>query len=182
MYLLITVLLILAVAHLTYESIVLPTIRLANRYKLFALRDRLRYLTHQHNNKISDQVFEIVDSSINNTLTLLPHFTVSVYLASFKKFSEKSDLTKKSEARMNTVNNCEIEEVRQIANKASSYLFQTLIYNSLALLILSAPIVIIIEIIRSLFREIKKTTTNIVFTKGSIDLGIDYSSSELVSS
>ena len=181
MYLLITILLILAVAHLTYESVVLPTIRLSTRYKLFALRDRLRLLKHLRRNEISNEVFEIVDSTINNTLTLLPHFTMSILISSAKRLSEKPEIVKKSQSRMELVNNCEIDEIKKIAEKAGRYLFQTLIYYSLALFIILSPIIIVIVMIRSLFREIKNTTKNIAFTKGNIDLEMDFNSPDLVS-
>ena len=55
--------------HFIYESIILPSIRLSLRFKLFALRDQLRRMVMQ--GTASDEVFRIQQSSINNAINML---------------------------------------------------------------------------------------------------------------
>jgi hypothetical protein len=70
--LLIEILMILAVAHFIYNGIILPMIRFSLRVHLFKLRDQLRNLKIRYDVEISDEVFNLVQASINNTTKLLP--------------------------------------------------------------------------------------------------------------
>ncbi len=74
----ISILFWLAILHFIYEGIILPSIRLNLRYKLFVLRDELRSLRHEvaivvgFFQKIFSLVKDIVSLSENDLHKLMP--------------------------------------------------------------------------------------------------------------
>ena len=63
----------LAGYHLMYESVILPTIRMSVRYKIFKVRDRLRAEKIKKGDELDDSVYRIVEDNLNNALFFLPN-------------------------------------------------------------------------------------------------------------
>src|SRR3954468_16134165 len=66
--LLILVLFTLALFHWAYESAVAPSMRLAARYKLFALRDELRHFRTQKGFQLDRYAIQLLEESINSAI------------------------------------------------------------------------------------------------------------------
>ncbi len=74
------ILLALAIIHFIYEGIIAPSMRLHYRYRLFTLRDELRFLKATHKDELPDEVFILLQNILNNSITLLHRVNfVAVY-------------------------------------------------------------------------------------------------------
>lgn len=158
------IVILLSVFHYIYESLILPNIRMVNRYKLFALRDRLREIKISGGEDIDDKLFKIVDDGINNTIQFLPYATISTFVDYVLATHSDDRIKKRVEGRVEYVEKSNCPEVIAIANKTSQYLFQTLIYNSLMLSIYFLPLVIISLTIHSFWKWIRRTARLLSFT------------------
>jgi hypothetical protein len=153
---------IMACIHLFYESVLLPSVRMSMRYKLFSLRDNLRMLKIENGDKFDNTVFIILEENINNAINLLPQITAS-YLINAKRIFQQDDKLRKSiEARVRKVDNCEIEGVSHISSKITEYITITFVWNSGAWV----PYLIPVLLTMSFFSYIKEISKKVVFVKG----------------
>lgn len=117
-YLLYTFILI-ALYHLVYEGILLPSLRLRLRYYLFELRDRVRNLKNINNDCCSDQAFSYIQDTINNGLTML-HRTDLIMLMSIESHVENNEILKKQiNRRTEVLSKVEDNEVKSVMRSIS---------------------------------------------------------------
>lgn len=94
--------LLIALYHLIYEGILLPSLRLRLRFRLFEIRDRLRDLKNREKDCCSDQAFAYLQDSINNGLGML-HRTDLITLLKVEEQVEQDDVLKRQLARRSEV-------------------------------------------------------------------------------
>src|SRR5262245_37669523 len=68
----------LSVLHFVYEMIVAPSLRMAARYRLFALRDELRTL--KASGALEEQHFRYLQDSLNALIRALDAFNLSLLI------------------------------------------------------------------------------------------------------
>lgn len=166
---------LLAMFHLFYESVILPTIRMSLRYRLFALRDKLRMIQILRSGGLNDSVFRIVEDNINNAIALLPQITVSHLISANQIFEQNQKLKNSVDARVKKVETCEIDEIRAIAKEVTSHITTCFVWNAGGWLIYLFPVFVILFF----YNAIKEISQELVFVKDEKALGIKNYPSEL---
>lgn len=103
-----------AIIHVMYDRILLPSIRMHFRFKLFALRDDLRMKKLVHGNSITDELYASMEGSINNAIKLLPVINVHMMVTSQEKLASNEELKELIERRRKLLEECPVEEIRSI--------------------------------------------------------------------
>jgi hypothetical protein len=111
---LLVVLIVTTVAHLAYESMIAPSLRLSLRYELFALRDELRQLKMGRGSSFADRHFHFLQDSINTLLSVLNHFDLATLWALEQQLQSDRVLRERMEMRARTLDDCAIPEVALI--------------------------------------------------------------------
>jgi hypothetical protein len=150
------ILIVMAIFHFTYEGIFLPTRRLKLRYDLFELRDKLRRLKANKENKISDELYGLIQSSIDNSIKMLPFATVTLVVKATIELKDSENLRKEISKRIALINNCEVKEIQTIFNKSKELLANAFIINTLPLIIYMLPIAFVLWIIFNVFNKAKR--------------------------
>jgi len=116
--------LLIGMYHLIYEGILLPSLRLRLRFRLFEIRDRLRTLKHLDARCCSDQAFNFLQDSINNGLGML-HRTDLIMLFKVEQQIESSELLRnrleKRNSVLSEVFDPDIIEIRKDINHVARY-------------------------------------------------------------
>jgi hypothetical protein len=79
MTILLSVMMLLTLAHFIYESIVAPSLRLKIRYDLFALRDELRFLKIKRGSSLDDKHYVYLQDSINTMISHLARYDIATF-------------------------------------------------------------------------------------------------------
>jgi len=132
----------LAMLHLVYEYIVLPSIRLKLRYKIFGLRDELRLLKIDKVYDVTDEEFRFLQESLNIAANILSQYDLYSAYQAMKALSGQHDLLKRIDRRNEIINSCTNSKYRAIVNRRGFYIGLAFCANSLFLLIWMLPIVI----------------------------------------
>lgn len=127
---------LLAILHYAYEGIMLPAIRLQLRYRLFALRDRVRHLGE---GQVDGEVFHYMQESTNNAIVVLPRFTVSLIVEGRKLLSNDPALRRRIEKRIQAVDQCPNDEIHKIRKEIEEVLLHALMWNCAGLLMYVIP-------------------------------------------
>lgn len=163
---------IVAIVHYFFQSVVLPTLRMAARYDLFELRDRLRKIKAT-NSQLSNEVYNIVDQNISNSIAISPQYDLGQLIKFKQAVKANPKLIKHAEALRNKVENCPIQEVKEISYASSRILTKTLFKNSAMLILYLSPIllVLIFWLVLTSFYEVlikKKIESFITIIKTSV--------------
>lgn len=158
---LIIIITILSVIHLIYESTILPNFRLQMRYKLFALRDRLRMLKINDPNSINDEEFNYLQESANTAILFLRHLSISSIFQYFYEVKKNADLGQRIQSRQKLIKNCANEEYQRIAYEIAGLTTLTFVANSLMLLLLLLLPILIVIIASHCFSKAKYLLTRI---------------------
>lgn len=142
------VIFILALIHFIYEAIVLPSYRLQLRYKLFALRDELRFLKIDHGSNISKQEFEIASSTVNTPINHLALFKLSLFYSARQTMNSDKEFKTLLDEREEVLDNSKIERLKEICNEATLISLKALTANSGMVLFYLFPLVLVIYVIR----------------------------------
>lgn len=176
---LIFILSLLVLWHFIYDGIILPTIRLNLRYKLFTLRDRIRTIKNEKQDKVDNQVFHYLNNSINVSIRYLSSYNIDLLVKANREFKKNPDLNKRVNHNIKFVHDCSDNEVQNIYLKEIKYCALAFISNSGSWLLYFALIIIPILIfsmilyfiVKGLILPIKiycenwfKTIQNISFT------------------
>jgi len=145
----------LAVVHFIYEGIVLPSIRLSLRYKLFALRDELRWLKIDKSSEVNNESFAYLQSAINNSIKLLPAINVKALFSVNKIFEKNPELLKIAKERFEFVYANSTDKMRSIMKDNFKIFTYAFIANNMILFIYLLPIVIIAVSLRNSLNFIK---------------------------
>lgn len=155
------VLFVLCMVHYVYQAIILPSFRQSARDELFVLRDRLRdrlIEVQDGADKKTLRAFKEVDDGINRSLNRLHLLTFT----NFIRASISSDESKKHDASFkkfhSLLENSQDETPKEIYIEVGKVLHNVLSVNSLMFLMYLLPIVIIMQLIGSLYQRVKQTT------------------------
>jgi hypothetical protein len=163
---LISTIFILAILHFVWEAILAPSFRLELRFKLFALRDEVRWLKIEHRDALDDKHFRYLHDSINIALHFLNRIDFVTIAASEREYARNPEFKKRVEARQILLDDCSIAEARSLRYRSCLIVGQAFLVNVGGWLIYLAPILVLMAIgticvsatgkVRSLFaRRIK---------------------------
>jgi hypothetical protein len=145
----------LALIHFVYEGILLPSIRLGLRDRLFHLRDELRALKIRQPEKFDGAAFDIVHDGINNYLNRLPQLTIS-FQNQFRRFFDANESFREQlKARRQIVDASPNEELKQIVKRADAVLQEALIANSAAWFVYLIPIIVFAVTLHATTSQVK---------------------------
>lgn len=121
---------VLALTHFIYEGILAPSLRASCRLKLFALRDRLRNLKMKDGDRLSDEVFFDLQSSINFSVGRLRQVDLRLVRSANAAFERDEKLRKRVERRIAMFEACPIPELHQIIAEYFNVLDDVVLINS----------------------------------------------------
>lgn len=157
---LILILIAVSIAIFIYESIILPSIRLKIRYKLFALRDKLRTLKVERED-FEDLPFKYAQESMNMALAYLRHFDIASFIEAERFFKQHPAIYKKATKRCEVLDSCKIEEFQVIRHQYIGTLVLASAANSFGLLVLFLITIVPVIIIFKWFKVIKSKAIEI---------------------
>ncbi|WP_422139676.1 hypothetical protein [Endozoicomonas sp. ALC020] len=140
----------LALWHFVYDGIILPSLRLMLRNRLFKIRDRLRMHKIKSGSKTNISAFNIVHSGINNLISRLPYLDLKVMRDIEQEVDHNPELLHKVKKRIETINECEDEELKEIFRQANLVVGLAFVVNSGAWLIYLIPVAIVLASIQKL--------------------------------
>ncbi|WP_201344631.1 hypothetical protein [Thiohalobacter sp. COW1] len=151
----ILVLAFLAILHFIYDGIVLPSIRMHLRNKLFALRDELRQI------KICDeecdpQVFNLLHDGINRFLNRLHRLTIDRQVQFMREYENDDELRYEIDQRWKLVESCENEDVTRIFEEANDVLRVAYLANMGGWFFYLIPIALIAFSLKKLSNEARE--------------------------
>lgn len=129
-----------AVWHLVYEAILLPSKRQDIRFQLFALRDRLRNFKSEHPKQCGDDTFHMLDDSMSWYMDNLHKLTFSFLHETHRKLDTDDGFKTKVERRTRVLEQCELSEYKDIRARANHLLMETFIVNAGGWFIYLVPI------------------------------------------
>ncbi len=157
---LIFILMLLAVYHFVYESIIAPSLRLGLRYQFFNLRDQIRMLKAENGANFPKDVFYLMEEFINSSLKHLHHYNFSLLLEAKKEFESDPKLKEKINKKINTINSCKIGEVKDIFKQTLQLTTRAFLINIGSWFIYLIPL----AILYLAFSKLKNILLNITFT------------------
>ncbi len=119
---------LLSAWHYVWDGIIAPSLRAEYRFKLFALRDRLRELKYQE--RIDVDLFEFLEESINTTIRFLPSFSIASLAESRRMIEHDPELSRRIEERLNRVQQSSNPEIKSILLGIVDIGYRTLTANS----------------------------------------------------
>ncbi len=107
-------LLLLALIHFAYESIVAPTFRLQLKQQLFELSEELKLLKQRHQRKDSEKVFHYLQDSVNNLSNTINRFEVVEVARALAKVGKDQELRERLESRVKALDSCDVPEIKAL--------------------------------------------------------------------
>ena len=153
--------------HFIYESILLPSMRLDLRYRLFRYRDQLVKLKVVHGDKLSDDVFNSLFYSINSSINRLPFLSLSLFIEARREFETNNQLRQKVDRKIQLINLCEINETKKILKKTSQLAFYAFSLNLGSWVVYVVPILLVVYFIKQVFKlafGLKRLIQELTFT------------------
>jgi hypothetical protein len=144
-----------ALLHWIYEGIILPSLRLSLRYRLFALRDRLREVKSKNNETVSDDVFRYLQGTINNGIALLP-FTDFRVIGAAEAIEKDESLRTRIQKREDAISRCQISEIKEIVTEINDVWWTAFISNTAGLAAYVIPLLFIWHFWTNISGSIKK--------------------------
>lgn len=148
-------LMLLAVIHFIYESILAPSLRLRMRFDLFALRDELRALKVDYGDSLDDKHFIYLQDSINAIIKMLPHIEISLVSHIKEEIEKDARLKARLIERQKILDDCDITELSIIRKKSIDLSIMALGVNSGMWSVYIVPIMAFGAIYKSIARRVK---------------------------
>ncbi|HZL44859.1 MAG TPA: hypothetical protein VFC28_01415 [Opitutaceae bacterium] len=119
----------MTVLHFVYEAIVLPSVRASRRFRLFALRDRLRNLRFASGISINDEAFSALDSSLSWQLENQHRLTFSMIISANNSYIDDKKFRSEVDRTSKAIGNCQIQEFLAIRQQAAEHMVGTIAWN-----------------------------------------------------
>ena len=129
---LVLIFLVLVAVHAIYECILLPSIQDNLKYKLFKMRDDLRYVKIQEKEYVSEEIYQYLHEALNNSIRLVNSINFSTYKLSKIDHKDLVEIKK----RRQLIETCPIEKVREIHQFMGEVVLRSLLANTGILVIL----------------------------------------------
>jgi hypothetical protein len=178
------ILFVLAMWHFVYESLLLPTIRLKYRYKLFELRDQLRRLSIKNDPEINKDVLGLVDHAISTSISRLPFLSITLLFSAKKTVLSNEALRKKVEKQLDDIKACKSREVQDIFDLTTKYSGSVVIANSggwipylMAILIPVLFVLTVFKLTNMIKKSLRKYVQGVYFTPEK-DLSMYYTATK----
>lgn len=123
-----TILLLVCLWHLVYESMVAPTLRMRIRNELFRQRDTLRLLRIK--GEIDDQVFSLLQEGLNNAIAFLHTLTPSVMYEIRSETRTNTSLRRQIRRRWQRIDSCNHPEIRAMGLRLGELLQMAFAVNA----------------------------------------------------
>lgn len=117
--------------------------RLELRYEAFKMRDKLRRLKIEHGDQVSDELFSVLQRSLNNEIALLHRANISSFYYASKKLKYSENVQKEIERIEGLLSDCEVAEVHEIREKGVLNIASAFVVNSGGWLIYILPIALV---------------------------------------
>jgi hypothetical protein len=145
------ILIILAVVHFVYEAILAPSFRLQLRFKLFALRDELRRFKIEERPALrDDDVYRMLQGSINNGLSLLHRTDLATVLRADRRLKEDPQLNKILQKRLRLQASLD-GEAKAIHSRIVKLFGLALLVNNGVWILYLLPIAVVVAIALAVF-------------------------------
>lgn len=156
------ILFVLCIVHYVYQAIILPSFRQSARDELFILRDRLRdrlIEVQDSADKKTLRAFKEVDDGINRSLNRLHLLTFTNFIKASLKFKEESKKHDASFKKFHTLlENSQDDTPKEIYIEVGKVLHHVLSFNSLMFVLYLLPVVLVLQLIGSIYQRVKQTT------------------------
>jgi hypothetical protein len=122
--------LVAALYHFIYESILAPSWRLKLRFELFVLRDKVRALKVDHGVAFQDKHYHYLQDSINTLLSLLARFDLATLGRIEAEMKRNPELQQQSDERSQVLDDCDLEDAKLIRYASLRIAIAALAVNS----------------------------------------------------
>ena len=146
----------IALFHLVYEGIILPSLRFQYRFEYFKLRDDLRDLKFQYGDKLSDAIFNDVDETLSKMIFHIHNISFGLFYKAQRMINKDKELEVYLNKKMELINNCKIDELHKILDKSSILSIKLCVFNQGGWLIYILPIILIAATYKSLYDQFEK--------------------------
>jgi hypothetical protein len=163
---LILVLFALAGLHFIYEGIIAPSIRMGLRYRLFAMRDELRRLKFDHGERLDNELYRHVESSINATIKHLHQIDAGLAYSAWDAFGRDAELMARVERVEALYESCKIDDMRTVRDEHRRTIGLALLTNVGAWGLYLSPFALILLASSSLALTVKRVLT---LPEGDVD-------------
>ena len=126
---LILIAMVLVLVHFVYEKIILPSIRLHLRYRLFELRDQLRKIIIEEGRTERDKAFIYLQDGISVLLNRLPEITLSLNWQISKELQTNEELKRQIEERINLINQSGNTRLLELHKETNQVIEKTFLAN-----------------------------------------------------
>ena len=151
--------LVIPMWHFFWESIVLPSLRLRMRFRLFALRDELRSMRITNPAILEESVFIEAERRINATIQVLPSVDPFVLQRFHKELSADKPLIEKIEKRAAQFEAKAPAQVLQLMDETAKIGLCTAFANSGAWAIYAIPLATAIFLLKKLKLAVREVVT-----------------------
>ncbi|EPO6299152.1 TPA: hypothetical protein PPG46_004503 [Escherichia coli] len=138
------VLLCMAAVHFIYERILLPSVRLHYRNKLFELKDIVRNQIISNKSKDDVQAAELVHEALNNAINRLHLMTLPNRVRAQRRLSANPEIQARIKREVELFQKCDNGKLIATIRESAKILDKVLLFNSLMLIIYSLPIMLTI--------------------------------------
>jgi len=126
----ISILIIIAVYHLLWESAILPTHRLYLRNKLFKLRDEIRELKQQGISEKDKAALKLLHQSVNFYTTRLHQLTMGLQITLEQEYKEDPKFRERVAKKSEILKSADNKAVLKIYNEANDILENAYLMNA----------------------------------------------------
>lgn len=134
------VLLCMAAAHFIYERILLPSLRLHYRNKLFELRDEVRNQIIADHSEDNNQAAQLVHEALNNAINRLHLMTITNRVRAQRRLAMNPDIQAKINREIDLFDRCDNEVINNSINQSAEILEKVYVVNNLMLIAYTFPI------------------------------------------
>ncbi|TWT65656.1 hypothetical protein [Crateriforma conspicua] len=130
---------VLAAIHWIYESTIAPTLRLAIRYQLFAVRDELRHLYDEPAARVPRDAFQNLQSELNHHIRYQKHLTISTLWTVYRHAKRHPKQREAVQSEIRWLDGIKNDQFQQLRKRSETLAIKTLVVQSGGLLLYVLP-------------------------------------------
>lgn len=133
------VLLCMAAAHFIYERILLPSLRLHYRNKLFELRDEVRNQIIADHSEDNTQAAQLVHEALNNAINRLHLMTITNRVRARRRLATNPDIQARINREIDLFKRCDNDVINKSIVQSAEILEKVYVVNNLMLIAYTFP-------------------------------------------
>ncbi|MFC9678124.1 hypothetical protein, partial [Streptomyces sp. NPDC056949] len=153
------VLLCMAAAHFIYERILLPSLRLHYRNKLFELRDEVRNQIIANHSEDNTQAAQLVHEALNNAINRLHLMTITNRVRAKRRLATNPDIQAKINREIELYHRCDNEVINKSIMQSAEILEKVYVVNNLMLIAYTFPIYLAIATVAKVVKAANSLLT-----------------------